>query len=739
MPHYAFQKPDMPRHITRETYLPVLKEQWFVVFDRLAKLQHETVPSDVWEDWKVPAFYTETLPLLVSWPPRENSGALLSSSKKRQNNPPKTTAPSATTPQGNQSDIPTTTDTPTAGEEPTSMTFDEQLTAEQKQATPGNDEQAQPSAVSGGAEVTQSPISDDTVVDTVVAFKPQQLHVPLKRKMVATEEFAESLLKKIRTKDPADAAKLDKARVSLPDLTPKFCSQSKQLIDSLAETYGHTGMPTPMVMKKDDYDALVEDFIAQSFAAWKWHTAKQHQAELDRWARMKNEEGISKKTLWKIDTMIKALRNDRAYYRKFFANEYKCTQTTMVKSVRFDKATNTFRAKLGWTEEVVPPRLSASKQRSKQKASHYEYIQHEEEIDVEEEWVKDQFGPMMQQIINMRQDETHWTQAPRDIAFHIGKKKIIKVRYVAESMRSIVDAEKLAVNVEKELKARGVAKRKRKTAAEKRGGTAKSEERQLRSKGLDSLSSSEDENEELETLKKPPRKDIKVAARWLGKTADGHTTMLEEEYVRKTFGDGFTNELKQLKRAFVDIPVGDFKPSRLHDHIGLKVIGAPQMHFVQSEGKDLCVSKSLASAFHALGWIEEASKIDAYGEDILKGGAVDALRRVVKHARTLFPNWIVMKILPSQFNWQKDLKDNEILVGVMLASDDSCSHAVTIHGNFIYDANETVAIRLCEEGLNYCTSTETVNSSFVTFKLGFQFVYEGKRPKRLARMTLPPA
>ena len=81
--------------------------------------------------------------------------------------------------------------------------------------------------------------------------------------MEATEEFAESLLKKIRTKDPADAAKLDKARVSLPDPTPKFCSQSKQLI----EKYGHTGMPTPTVMKKADYDAAVEDFIAQSFAA----------------------------------------------------------------------------------------------------------------------------------------------------------------------------------------------------------------------------------------------------------------------------------------------------------------------------------------------------------------------------------------------------------------------------------------------------------------------------------------
>ena len=198
--------------------------------------------------------------------------------------------------------------------------------------------------------------------------------------------------------------------------------------------------------------------------------------------------------------------------------------------------------------------------------------------------------------------------------------------------------------------------------------------------------------------------------------------------------------MKQLKRAFVDIPVGNFKPSRLHEHVYLKMNCAPQVHYVQSEGKDLCVSKSLASAFHALGWNEEASQIDAYGENVLKGAVVDALQRVVKYARTLLPNWIVMKRLPIQFDWQKDLKDNEILVDVMLASDDSCSHAVTIHGNFIHDANDTISICLREEGLNYCTSsTETVNSSFVAFKLGYLFVYEGKRPKRLARMRLPTA
>lgn len=138
-----------------------------------------------------------------------------------------------------------------------------------------------------------------------------------------------------------------------------------------------------------------------------------------------------------------------------------------------------------------------------------------------------------------------------------------------------------------------------------------------------------------------------------------------------------------------------------------------------------------------MGWHDDASKIDAFGEEILKGAVVDALRRVVKHARTLLPTWIVIKKLPSSFDWKVDLKEDEVVLGVLQASDDSCSHAVTIHGDFIYDANETIALRLCDEALDYCTSSETVQSKFVAFKLGFRFFYEGKRPLRRSKMRLP--
>ena len=48
----------------------------------------------------------------------------------------------------------------------------------------------------------------------------------------------------------------------------------------------------------------------------------------------------------------KALQDERAKFRKFFAKEFKYTQKTWVQSVKFKKATNSFQARLVWTEEV---------------------------------------------------------------------------------------------------------------------------------------------------------------------------------------------------------------------------------------------------------------------------------------------------------------------------------------------------------------------------------------------------
>ena len=204
------------------------------------------------------------------------------------------------------------------------------------------------------------------------------------------------------------------------------------------------------------------------------------------------------------------------------------------------------------------------------------------------------------------------------------------------------------------------------------------------------------------------------------------------------FGEAFTNELKRTNRGFVDIPVGDSKPSHLYQHPELKIIGAPIVRFPQSEGKDLCVSKSLASALFAIGetWRDAALKIDAFGENVLQGTAVDALDRVKTEIAKYLPRWFKPRQLPKNFDWHSDLQEHDLLVGVLHASDGSCSHAVTIYGReFVYDANEAVALPLCDGALDYCTSTEKVKSTFVRFKRGFFCRYDGKKPSKIAKVT----
>jgi hypothetical protein len=120
----------------------------------------------------------------------------------------------------------------------------------------------------------------------------------------------------------------------------------------------------------------------------------------------------------------------------------------------------------------------------------------------------------------------------------------------------------------------------------------------------------------------------------------------------------------------------------------------------------------------------------------MKGAVVNALDKVIQHARTVLPSWIVIRSIKKHFDWTQELDERQMLVGVLHASDESCCHAVTIHGGFVFDANETIALPLCNEALNYCTSTSLVKSEFVDFRRGYILKYEGTKKSRTAKMTL---
>ena len=54
----------------------------------------------------------------------------------------------------------------------------------------------------------------------------------------------------------------------------------------------------------------------------------------------------------------------------------------------------------------------------------------------------------------------------------------------------------------------------------------------------------------------------------------------------------------------------------------------------------------------------------------------------------------------------------------------------------MYDANEVVALPLCQDALDYFTSTAEVKSSFVGFRRGYFLRYKGTKKQKVERMTL---
>ena len=117
---------------------------------------------------------------------------------------------------------------------------------------------------------------------------------------------------------------------------------------------------------------------------------------------------------------------------------------------------------------------------------------------------------------------------------------------------------------------------------------------------------------------------------------------------------------------------------------------------------------------------------------------MDALQRVTKQCKKRLSSLDDHLTTSNNFNWKDDLKDDKVVVGALRASNDSClQETVTTHGYFTFDANEKVALRVCDEALDDYTSTKTVQRKFVALKLGYRFFYGGKRQLRHSKMRLP--
>ena len=191
----------------------------------------------------------------------------------------------------------------------------------------------------------------------------------------------------------------------------------------------------------------------------------------------------------------------------------------------------------------------------------------------------------------------------------------------------------------------------------------------------------------------------------------------------------------QTTQKFVPIPVGANKDSHISDWPSLIRKDAPKVYYNQNGTGDLCVSKSFASILHHVGFIAEAKlidtkfqqKIDCFSDDDCN------LCAIYKYASKLLPSWMQCTAKGiKNFDWDKDIQDFDLFLGVLIGSDGHINHAVAIFNKWIFDSNEKSAIPLCQEGLNYCVSSKNEKVEFLGFKRGF-FFRENSKKSRLKR------
>ena len=163
-------------------------------------------------------------------------------------------------------------------------------------------------------------------------------------------------------------------------------------------------------------------------------------------------------------------------------------------------------------------------------------------------------------------------------------------------------------------------------------------------------------------------------------------------------------------RKFIRLPVGaliDVVPT-------MDISKNPSVGF-QQKGMDTCAYSSLASALYYLGYTEEAVLLHAFGEQEYKetNFPVDKTLPTIIHYINeqekfrYFRKRYQPKKLKMNYNiFDDQVEQNEIRLIVLIMSDNTETHAVTIVNDFVFDANTTNALPLTIEGLDCCCGVD---------------------------------
>jgi hypothetical protein len=222
-------------------------------------------------------------------------------------------------------------------------------------------------------------------------LKPVRMHVTIKNAKADNEHDALDAME-----DPESPY----YEINETGTKQKFSTQSTKAIEVFWQKY-HTkweDFNDEVQTITPEFTKALDHFIAKSFARWKWSSDKDHKADIKEWADRMKQKDCSKEKSY-IKRLIKGMKEERAHFTSQFTNEFIFTRPTMVRGLRYAKEINSFCARLVYCEidKKNPAKLVDSRKE-------FNYVVAEEEIKVEEEWVRNEYEKeVVQHVINMNQ------------------------------------------------------------------------------------------------------------------------------------------------------------------------------------------------------------------------------------------------------------------------------------------------------------------------------------------------
>ena len=507
--------------------------------------------------------------------------------------------------------------------------------------------------------------------------------------------------KQIRKKRPLDADtqggnKGEESQKEKPELPLFSKRRKKDLLDQYI-SLGLTKPETVPIRMTYEQRKKMYEYVDQSLVDWEWHTQEQHTQWLEEQQKLV-DNAISESYKKAYEIIIDNAKKERKHAIRLFENEFKFTNMATIRSLKYNESRNTFRCRLDYASPVNVRDTDPNA-----------------EIEVPLHWIEQQVEPWFIHAAK-KYSVKKFRKIPPDMELKVKMVgvPVARVKYAPEHTRMGIDVAKLAEMEEKQRK---------KAISSKKRVIRELESEPCIEGGI-------------------PKTEYTVAAQWRAMTSDGQIFPVCEDWVREQFSDQFVKELKKNYKGFWDVPVGDYKESHLWRYPHLIVHGAPKIKYQQKDEMNLCVPNALASVLHELGFTEEAITIHEYGlKQLLYSPAMDAINMIFEKAKEVLPKWLRLSKFP---NKKKNIKLSSeevtaIILGVLETSDGHRSHAVAVHGGYIYDANETIAIPCTKEGLDYCTSTPTKDSKFLYFRRGIKIYCQSQDKRHIEKMTRPPA